>query len=140
MEYHGKFGHTIGQIQHIPLTSRIEICYTSCCMETQTVAPTLTGFLGIKICIWYLGSHPHKPILYPSNYYDGSNFIILKWSGNTVEAYTTQNFLKFHQDEYHAIILNRRRSVSGNIHNILGVSIYWKVQIKPYVASESTDG
>ena len=28
MEYHGKFGHTIGRIQHIALMSIIGICYT----------------------------------------------------------------------------------------------------------------
>ena len=27
MEYHGKFGHTLGSIQHIALMSRIDICY-----------------------------------------------------------------------------------------------------------------
>ena len=44
MEYHGKFGHNIGRIQHIDLMSRIDICYKSCCLATQTVAPTLPGF------------------------------------------------------------------------------------------------
>ena len=27
MEYHGKFGHTIGSIQRIDIMSRIDICY-----------------------------------------------------------------------------------------------------------------
>ena len=62
MEYHGKLGHTIGRIQHIALTSKIDICYATLCLETQTVAPTLSGFQGIKICIKYLASHPHKTI------------------------------------------------------------------------------
>ena len=44
MEYHGKFGHSIGQIQHIDFMSRIDICYTACGLATQTVAPTLPGF------------------------------------------------------------------------------------------------
>ena len=30
MEYHGKFEHTLGRIQHISLMSRIETCYTVC--------------------------------------------------------------------------------------------------------------
>ena len=29
MEYHGKFGHTIGRIQHIALMSRIDLCYAT---------------------------------------------------------------------------------------------------------------
>ena len=62
----------------------IDICYTACCLSTQTVAPTLPVFQGIKRCIKYLASHPHKPILYPSNNYDGSNVIRLTWSGNQV--------------------------------------------------------
>ena len=62
MEYHGKFGHTIGRIQHIYLMSRIDICYTTCCLETQTVSPTLPDFQGIKRCIQCLDSHPHKLI------------------------------------------------------------------------------
>ena len=41
---------------------------------------------------------------------------------------------------YHARILNRRRSVSVIINTILGVAVFWKVQIKPTVNSESTDG
>ena len=85
MEYHGKFGHTLVQIQHISLMSIIDICYTSCYLETQTVAPTIHGFQVIKLCIKYLSSHPNKHIFCPFNSYDGLNFIIIKWSGNKVE-------------------------------------------------------
>ena len=62
--------------------SRIDICYTKFNLATQTVAPTLPGFHIIKRCVQYLDSHPHKPIFYPYNYYDVSNFIRLTWSGN----------------------------------------------------------
>ena len=34
MEYHGKFGHTIGRIQHISLMSRIDIFYIAFCLAT----------------------------------------------------------------------------------------------------------
>ena len=51
--------------------SRIDLCYATCCLATQNVAPTLPGFKGIKLCVQYLASHPHKPIFYPSNSYDG---------------------------------------------------------------------
>ena len=71
MEYHRKFGHALGRIQHIALMSRIDICYATCRLATQTVAPTLPGFQGIKRCVQYLSSHPHKPIFYPSKSYDG---------------------------------------------------------------------
>ena len=103
--------------------SIIEICYTAFCLETQTVAPTIPGFQGIKICIQYMDISPHKPIFYPSNYYYGSNVIRLTWSGNQVEYYTTQNFLERHQDLDHAISLNIRQSVSGILHTLIGVSI-----------------
>ena len=43
--------------------SGIDICYTYCSIETQTLSPTLPGFQGIKSCIWYMSSHQHKPIL-----------------------------------------------------------------------------
>ena len=123
MEYHGKFGHTLGRIQHI------DLCYETCCLANQTVAPNLTGFQGIKRSVQYLDSRPHKPIFYPSNSYDGSNVIRLTWSGNQVEYHTTQNCLEYHQDADHDRILNRRRSVSGIIHTLLGVSVFLKVQI-----------
>ena len=71
MEQHGKFGHTPGRIQHIALMSRIELCYAICRLATQNVAPTLPGFQDIKQWFQYLASHLHKPIFYPSNYYDG---------------------------------------------------------------------
>ena len=71
MEYHGNFGHTIGRIQQIDIMIRIDICYTDCRLATQTVAPNLPFFQGIKRCIQYLDSHPHKPIFYPSNFYYG---------------------------------------------------------------------
>ena len=67
--------------------------YATCRLGTQTVAPTLPGFQGIKRCVQYMASHPHKPIFYPYNYYDGSNVIILTWSGNQIEDFTTQNCL-----------------------------------------------
>ena len=103
--------------------NRIDIFNTDCRMVTQTVAPTLPGFQGLKHCIKNLASHPHKLIFYPSNYYDDSNVIRLTWSCNQVECYTTQNYLECHQDADHAIIPNIRRSFSGIIHDLLGVSV-----------------
>ena len=104
------------------------------------MATALPGFQGIKRCVQYIASHPHKPIFYPSNSYDVSNVTRLIWSGNQVEYHTTQNFLECYQDADHARILNRRRSVSGIIHTLLGVAVLWKVQIQQAIASESTDG
>ena len=140
MEYHEKIGHTLGRIQHIALMSRIGICCATCCLATQRVEPTLTGLQGIKRCVKYLASHPHKSILFPSNYHDGSNVIRITWSGNQVKDHTTQIFLECHQDADHARIINRRRSVSGIIHTLLGVSVCWKIHIQLDIASESTDG
>ena len=83
-EYHRKLIQTIGRISHISIMSRIAIFYTACRLTTLNVAFTLTGFQGIKSYIKYLYSQPHKPIFYPSNYYYGSNCIILTCSGNQV--------------------------------------------------------
>ena len=140
MKYHRKFVNTLGRIQHIALMSRLGICYETCRLATQTVAHILPGFQCIKRCVEYLASHPHKPIFYPYNKYDGSYFIRLIWSVNQVEQYTTQSFLEFHQDADHARILNRRWSVSGIIHTLTGVSIFWKVYIQPAIAYDSTYG
>ena len=93
MEYNGKFGHTIGRIQHIDIMSRSELFYKTCRIVTQNVAPTLPGFQGLKHCIQFLASHPHTSIFCPYNFYYGSNVIRLPWSGNQVEDYTTQNCL-----------------------------------------------
>ena len=60
MEYHGKFGHTIGLIKQISIMIRIDICYIEFHPGTQTVAPTLPIFQGLKCCIKYLYSHPHN--------------------------------------------------------------------------------
>ena len=92
IEHNGKYGHNLVRIQHIALMSRIGICYTAFRLATKAVAPTIPSFQGIKCCIQYLASHPHKPIFYPSYSYDGSNIIRLTWSGNHMEYYTTQNF------------------------------------------------
>ena len=89
--------------------SRIGMFYTEFHLSTQTVAHKLLGFQGIKRFIRYLFSHPHKPIFYLSDSYDGSNFIRLTWSSNEVEDYTTHNCLECHQDADHARIINRRR-------------------------------
>ena len=90
LEYDGRFGHTLGRIQQIFLMSIIAIFYATCRLATQNVAPTITGFQGIKRCVQYLASHSHKPIFYPYNYDDVSNIIRLKRSGNQVEDYKTQ--------------------------------------------------
>ena len=71
--------------------SIIDICYAICRLDTQTVAPTLPGFQGIERCVQYLFIQPHKPIFYPSNYYDGSNFIRLACIVNQVEDHTIQS-------------------------------------------------
>ena len=89
LEYHGKYGHTLGRIQHIALMSIIDLCYATCSLGTKNMSPTLLGFQGIKRCVQYLASHPHKPIFYPYNYYDRSNFIRLTWSVNQDEYQTT---------------------------------------------------
>ena len=73
--------------------SIIDICYTVCRLETQTLAPTIPAFQGIKKCIIYMDGHPHKPIFYPYNSCDVSNVIRITWNGNQVEDYTTQNVL-----------------------------------------------
>ena len=119
--------------------SIIKILYATCFLATQTVAPTIPGFKGIKLYVHYLASHPHKNIFYTSYYYDCSNVIRLTWSGNQVEDYTIQNFLECYQYAYHAIIINIRRSVSGILHTLLSISVYWKVQIQPDIASGSND-
>ena len=93
LEYHGKYGHTLGEIQHISIMIIIYLFYATCRLATQTVAPTLPGFQGIKRCVQYMASHSHKPIFYPSRYYDGSNVIGFTWSGNQVEDHRTQNCL-----------------------------------------------
>ena len=71
MEYRGKSGHTLEKIQHIYFMSRIDIFYATCRISTQTAAPTLPGFQGIKHCVKYMASLPHKPICYPYNSYYG---------------------------------------------------------------------
>ena len=91
--------------------SRIYLCYETCCLATQAVASTLRGFQGINCCVQYLYTHPHKPIFYPYNSYDGSNVISLTSIGNKVEDHTTQNGLEFHQDSDYDIIINIRRTV-----------------------------
>ena len=123
MEYHGKFGHRHVRIQKISLMIINDLCYATCRLTTQTVAPTLTDFQGIKRCVQYLDSHLHKPIFFPSYSYYGSNVISLAWSGNQVEDHITHNDLECHQDAYNSIILNIIRSVSGIIHTLLGVSV-----------------
>ena len=127
MEYHGKFGHTPGRIQQISLINIIDLCCATCRLATQTVAPTLPIFQGIKLCVKYLASNPHKPMFYPSNYYYESNFIRLTWSGNQVGDHTTHNCLECHQGADHTRIINRILSVSGIIHTLIGVSVCWKV-------------
>ena len=112
----------------------------TCCLETQTVAPTLTGFQAIKRCVNYFYSHPNKPNFYPSNSCNGSNIIKFTWIGNQVEDYTTQNFLECHQDADHAISINIIQSVLGILHTLIGVSIFRKTHIQPYIESNCTYG
>ena len=88
MEYHGKFGHTLRGMYFFKM-SRIDLCYATCSLATQTVEPTLPGIQGMKRCVQYLYSNPHKPIFYPSNSYHGSNVIRLTCSGNQVEEHMT---------------------------------------------------
>ena len=64
MEYHRKFGHTIGRIQQIFIMTRIDIFYTACRLVTQNMEPTIPGFQGLKLCIQYLVSCPNKPIYF----------------------------------------------------------------------------
>ena len=135
MEYHGKFGHTLGRIQHIALMNRIGLWYATYHLSIQNVAPTLPSLQDIKRCVQYLSSQPHIPIFYPSNYYDESNVIRLTCSGNQFEDNTTQNYLEFHQDADHAIILNIRWSVLVITHTLLGIAVFWKVHIQPSIAS-----
>ena len=64
----------------------------------------------------------------------------LTLSGNQVENYTTHNCLECHQYADHAIILNIRGSVSGIVHTIISVDVFWKVHIQPAIASDSNYG
>ena len=104
------------------------------------MAHTIPVFQGIKRFIKYLKNNPYKLIFYPYNSYDGSYVIRLTCIGNQVEYHTTQNCLEFCQDSDHAIIINIRRSVSVIINILRGAAVFWKVQIQPDMASDSTDG
>ena len=139
MEYHAKFGHTILWIKNMDITRRIVICCIYCGLGTQNMAPNLPGFQGIKRCIKYIDSHYHKPIFNPSNYYDVSNLIRIKRSEYQVEDYKTHNCIELHQDQDHAIILNRRWPFSGIIHNIIDIVLLWKINIQPAVEFEPSD-
>ena len=119
--------------------SKIDILYSGCFLGTQTLAPTLTGFQGLKCCAQYLASHPRKIIFHSYNSYDGSNIIILTWRGNKVEEYTTKNSLECHKCVDWSILINRRRSVSGIIHTLIDDAVCLKVQVQQDIASESTD-
>ena len=77
MEYYGKFVHTLVRIQQISLMIRLDLCYENWRLVTQNISPTFPGFRGTKCCVQCIDSHPHKPIFYPCNYYDGSNVIKL---------------------------------------------------------------
>ena len=114
--------------------------YSTFRLAKQTLEPTLNDLQYIKRCIQYMDIHPHKNICYPSNSYDGSNVIILTWSGNQVKYCQTQNCLEYHEDADHPRIINIIRSVSGIIPTLLGVAIFWKVHIQPDIASDSTAG
>ena len=109
MEYHGKFGHTRVRIQRIAIMSRIDIFCATCLLATHTVSHTIPGFQVTKRCVQYLASYPQKPILHPSNYYDGLNVIILTLSGNKVKYYKFHHCLECHQYAYNDIILNIRQ-------------------------------
>ena len=37
-----------------------DLCYATYRLATQTVEPNLPSFQGIKRCVQYLASHPHK--------------------------------------------------------------------------------
>ena len=93
MEYSGKFWHTPRRINHIVLLRIIDIFYTSWQLGTQTVAPAPPGFQGLKRCINYLDIKPNKPIFCHFISYDGSNVIIITWSGKKVEEQSTHNYL-----------------------------------------------
>ena len=54
------------------------------------MAPTLPGFQGLKRCIQYLDSNPHKSIFYVYYFYDGSYAIRTAQSGYQIKDYTTQ--------------------------------------------------
>ena len=91
------------------------------------MATNIPGFKGLKICIQFLANHPHKPIFYTFCSYDVSNAIILTWSGNKFEHYTTQHWLECYQYADHDRIINIILSVSGIINTLLGVAVFWKV-------------
>ena len=84
-------------IQYIALMSIIDLCYATFCLAT--------------------------PIFDPLNSYDGSNVIRITWSVNQVEYHQTQNLLEYHKYADHYRIFNRRRSVPGIIHTLLGVDV-----------------
>ena len=56
IKYNGKFGHTLGRIQHIPLMSRIGIFNATYRLATHTLVYNLPGFQAIKSCVKYLAS------------------------------------------------------------------------------------
>ena len=57
-----------------------------------------------------------------------------------MEDYTIHNGLECHKDAYHDRNINIIMSISGIIHTLLRVAVFWKLYIQSAVASEFTDG
>ena len=95
-EYHGKFYHTIGHIQHNNIMTRIENGYLTCQKATKSVPPTLFGFQGIKRCIHFIADHTNKNIFYTCNDHYGYNVIRLTLSVYQAEEQITNNLSECH--------------------------------------------
>ena len=97
------------------------------------VAHNLTAFQGINRCIQYLSTHPHFfTFIIHTNDQIQSDLYEVDIRLKTTQPKIVWNFI----NSDHSSIMNRRRLVSSNIHTILSVDVFWKVQIQPAVYLE----
>ena len=89
-----------------------------CCLGTIFFLHSL-GFKAIQ----FIDTHHHKPIFYPSIFYDGSNATRIMWSGDQVGGFTTQFFFEYHQDVDNEIILNWMCYASVIIYMIIVAAV-----------------
>ena len=59
----------------------------------------------------------------------------LHGGGNKLNNTQPLNYLEFQQYVYHAIIINRRQSVSGIMNNLICVTVLWKIKIQTDIYS-----
>ena len=123
----GEFYSTSGSINHVSTCSRPDMLCSTTRLGYFLTVPCALGYALLHKAIFYLQSHPIKPLIFPKHIKTLERVLRVHWSTNKSENFTFENSLEAFQDAGHVSEKTLRSSYGMGMHIFMGTVCAWNI-------------